>query len=300
MDWRHVNFDWNRARAFLVTAEEGSLSAAARALHMTQPTLGRQVAALESELGVILFERAGRGLVLTPSGLELLDHVRAMGTAAGNVALAASGQQKTIEGTVRVSASEMYAAYSLPPVVAKLRSEQPGIDIEIIATNTLSDLRRREADIAVRSVRPTDPNLVAKHVATDSAQLYATRKYLKSIGNPTTIEAFTDAQFIGFDDNGPILKALTDRGFDLTSANFAIRTESHLVNWHLACAGLGIGIAPITVGGMDRRMVRAIEWVDEMEFPVWLVSHRDVKTSARVRLVFDMLAEAFSSKNPKN
>ena len=98
MDWRSVKFDWNRARAFLVTAEEGSLSAAARALGMAQPTLGRQVSALESELGVILFERAGRGLALTQSGLELVEHVRAMGDAATRVSLTASGQSQSIEG----------------------------------------------------------------------------------------------------------------------------------------------------------------------------------------------------------
>ncbi len=100
MDWRAVKFDWNRARAFLVTAEEGSLSAAARALGLAQPTLGRQVDALEEELGVVLFERVGRGLTLTPSGLELLEHVRGMGEAATRVSLAAAGQSESIEGKV--------------------------------------------------------------------------------------------------------------------------------------------------------------------------------------------------------
>ena len=140
MDWRSVKFDWNRAKAFLVTAEEGSLSAAARALGVAQPTLGRQVDALEEELGVILFERVGRGFALTPSGLELLDHVRAMGDAASRVALTAAGQSQSIEGTIRIAASEIHAAVLLPPIVAKLRRAEPGLHIELVASTRASDL----------------------------------------------------------------------------------------------------------------------------------------------------------------
>ena len=121
MDWRSIKFDWNKARAFLVTAEEGSLSAAARALKMAQPTLGRQVTGLEQELGIVLFERVGRGLQLTPSGAELLDHVRAMGDAAGRVSMNALAQSKALEGNICISASETYAAVLLPPIITKLR-----------------------------------------------------------------------------------------------------------------------------------------------------------------------------------
>ena len=159
MDWRAVKFDWNRARAFLVTAEEGSLSAAARALGMAQPTLGRQVDALESELGVVLFERVGRGLELTPSGLELLEHVRSMGEAANRVSLTAAGQSQSIEGTICIAASETYAAILLPPILAKLRRLEPGIHIEIVASSKPSDLRRREADNASPNCGPTDPDM---------------------------------------------------------------------------------------------------------------------------------------------
>ncbi|MEH6457846.1 MAG: LysR family transcriptional regulator, partial [Cocleimonas sp.] len=139
MDWRSIRFDWNRARAFLVTAEEGSLSAAARALGMTQPTLGRQVSALEKELGVALFERVGLGLVLTPSGLDLVEHVRAMGDAASRVSLTASGQSQSIEGNVCITCSEYYAVFVLPSIIKKLRKLEPKITIEIIATNNTSD-----------------------------------------------------------------------------------------------------------------------------------------------------------------
>ncbi|MEM7018651.1 MAG: LysR family transcriptional regulator, partial [Pseudomonadota bacterium] len=173
MDWRSVKFDWNRARAFLVTAEEGSLSAAAQALDMTQPTLGRQVTALEEELGVALFERVGRGLALTPSGLELVEHVREMGDAANRLSLAASGQSDAIEGTVCITATEEMSAFILPRIIRKLRDKAPGIEVELIASNSTSDLGRREADIAIRGFRPTQLNLITRKVSESSFNLYA-------------------------------------------------------------------------------------------------------------------------------
>lgn len=155
MDWRSIKFDWNRARAFLVTAEEGSLAAAARALDMTQPTLGRQVAALEQELGVDLFNRRGRGLELTPNGLKLVDHVRAMGDAANRFSLSATGKSDIIEGSICITSTELLSTFVLPPMIQKLRQSEPGIEVEIISTNDETNLYRREADIAIRSFRPS-------------------------------------------------------------------------------------------------------------------------------------------------
>ena len=151
MDWRAVSFDWNRARAFLVAAEEGSFSAAARALGSTQPTVGRQVAGLEAELDVTLFERVGKGVVLTPTGLDLAEFVRTMGDAALSLSLAAAGHSVSLEGPVCISASQIDATFTLPPIIAGLRERHPGIEIEIVATNDTSDLGRREADISICS-----------------------------------------------------------------------------------------------------------------------------------------------------
>ncbi|MGB1277130.1 MAG: LysR family transcriptional regulator, partial [Nannocystaceae bacterium] len=174
MNWRSIGFDWNRARAFLVTAEEGSFSAAARALGTTQPTVGRQVAGLEEELGLTLFERVGKGLELTASGLELIEHVRAMGAAAMRVSLTATGQAGALEGTVCITASELIATFLLPPILAGLRWKHPGIELEVVASNDVRDLLRREADIAVRNVAPTHPELVARSLGTRYARPYAT------------------------------------------------------------------------------------------------------------------------------
>jgi len=290
MDWRAIRFDWNRARAFLVTAEEGSLSAAARALGMAQPTLGRQVAALERELGIVLFERAGRGLLLTPAGIDLLEHVRAMGEAAGRVSLTASGRSETIEGTIAITASEVYSAHLLPPILARLRRKAPGIDVEIVASNTSLDLRRREADIAVRNVRPTQPGLIARKVADDRARLYATGSYLDELGNPSTPAELSRAAFIGFDTTGLMMDGLNALGLSLTPANFRLITANHLVHWELVKQGLGIGVAPERLGDAEPGVRRALPSLDPLVFPIWLVTHRELNTSRRVRLVFDLLA----------
>jgi DNA-binding transcriptional LysR family regulator len=165
--------DWNQLRAFLETAETGSLSAAARKLGLTQPTLSRQVAAIEARMGVTLFERVGKAMALTPTGLDLLGHARAMGSAAEALGLAATGRAQAVAGVVVVSASDAVAAYLLPPLVRQLRKQQPSIVIEVISSNTLSDLLRREADIAVRHVKPEQPDLIARFIREAEANFYA-------------------------------------------------------------------------------------------------------------------------------
>ncbi|MEL6523474.1 MAG: LysR family transcriptional regulator, partial [Pseudomonadota bacterium] len=184
MEWKGAAFDWNQARAFLVTAEEGSLSAAARALGLTQPTLSRQVAGIEETLGVTLFERSSRALMLTQAGTELLEHFRTMGDAANRISIAATGQSQSITGHVAISATNLLATRYLPPILRDIREAAPQLEIEIVTSNQLSDLRRREADIAVRHARPQDDNLFAKRLPDRTATLYASASYLKSAGNP--------------------------------------------------------------------------------------------------------------------
>ena len=290
MDWRSVRFDWNKARAFLVTAEEGSLSAAARALGMAQPTLGRQVDGLERELGIVLFERVGRGLTLTPSGLELLVHVRDMGEAAGRVSLTALGQSQALEGTICVSASETYAAVLLPPIVAKLRRREPGIRVEIVVANHASDLRRREADIAIRNFRPTEPDLIARKIGDADAVLYATPDYVARIGDPKKPSDLRHADFVNLDHGGMMLKGLNSLGLGLTEANFPLLTESYLVMWELVRAGAAIGILDAHIGDADPSVRRVLPDLGPLVFPIWLVAHRELTTNRRIRMVYDFLA----------
>ena len=291
MDWRSVKFDWNKARAFLVTAEEGSLSAAARALGMAQPTLGRQVDGLEQELGVVLFERVGRGLTLTPSGLELLEHVRGMGEAAGRVSLTAFGQSQELEGSISISASETYAAVLLPPIIAKLRIEEPGIHVEIVVSNYASDLLRREADIAIRNFRPTEPDLIAKKIGMADGILYAAPSYIEKLGHPTKPYDLRRADFVNMDRSGMMLKGLNTLGLGLTDANFPILTESYLVMWELVKQGAAIGILDAHIGDAESEVVRILPDLEPLTFPIWLVAHRELTTSRRIRRVYDFLID---------
>ncbi len=285
-----MKFDWNRARAFLVTAEEGSLSAAARALGMAQPTLGRQVSALESELGVALFERVGKGLTLTPSGLKLLEQARAMGDAAGQFSLIAKGQSQSMSGNICITASEVYASFLLPPIIAKLRDHAPDLHIEIVTSNTASDLRRREADIAIRNFRPTEPDLIARKIRDVPARLYATPEYLRKIGGAKHPQDLKNASFINIDAGGMLMDYLNTQGMGLSKENFPVLTENYLVMWEMVKQGIGIGILDGNIGDAESRVVRVLPDHAPILFPIWLVAHRDLSTSPRIRMVFDLLA----------
>lgn len=296
MNWAAVDFDWNQARAFLVTALEGSLSKAARKLGLTQPTLSRQVAALEKHLGVTLFERVAKRLVLTETGQELLDHVRAMGEAAGLVALGASGRSQALVGQVRISAGEVVAACLLPPIIERIREAHPEIDVHVVASNRLSDLLRREADIAVRHVRPEQADLVARKVRDSSAHLYAATRYLERHGRPTGND-LTDSVFVGADDNARFAEVLASLGVRVTLNEFKWTTDNHLVGWEMVRQGLGIGGMIREVGDSTPGVERVLAKLS-IPVPWWLCTHRELYTSRRIRVTFDLLADALSGELP--
>ncbi len=294
MNWRSINFDWNRARAFLVTAEEGSLSAAAKALGLTQPTLSRQVAALEEELGVALFERVGRGFELTPSGTELVELARQMGEAARQLSLTATGKSVSLEGTVCISAMEATAQFQLPAIIQRLRKAEPGIVVEIQASNKISDLKRREADIAIRAVRPTELDLIAKKIRSETYCLFASKEYLASIGNPKKHEVLLKADYIGFDSENSFKKMLSEYGLEVNERNFCVLTQSHSAHWALVKQGLGIGAMLREVGELDPLIERVFPDISFPANDMWLVVHRELKTNKRVKRVFDFLAAELS------
>ena len=294
MDWRAVTFDWNRVRAFLVTAEEGSLSAAARALGLAQPTLGRQVEALERELGVALFERTGRGLLLTPAGHDLLGHARAMGDGAGALALSAAGQTDALDGEVAVSVSDIDAVCLLPPILERLYATHPGIRVEIVVDNALSDLRRQEADIAIRNVRPTEGDLVATRLRDAAARFYAASTLLERLGRPEVPAGFAGAPCVEIDRTGAARALLAARGFPVEAMRFPWRTSHFVTGWELVRSGMAIGVVDDRIGDAEPGVERILPALDPVPFPVWLTAHRDMRRSRRLRAVWDSLAEGLS------
>jgi len=296
MNWNTASFDWNRARAFLATVEEGSLSAAARELGLTQPTLGRQVAALEAELDVLLFERIGKSLVLTQSGFELLDHVRAMYDAANRISLTASGRSQAIEGRVRITASDVFSAYILPDALKQLREIAPLLEIDVVAANDIRNLQLREADIAIRHVRPEQPDLIAKLIGDGAGHFYASSSYLESCGRPASKSDLADHDFVGFSDNTRLVDILNQMGHSLSVDNFRVGSKNGVVAWEMARSGLGIIIMSDKVAEETEGMECVLPDMEPMLFPIWLTVHRELHTSRRIRIVFDLLADFLAKR----
>lgn len=291
------NLDWNQLKAFLQTAQTGSLSAAARKLGLTQPTLSRQVAAIEQQMGVTLFERVGKAMVLTPTGLDLLEHARAMGAAAEALGLAASGRSQAVGGVVSVSASDAVAAYLLPPLVQRLHAQEPGIAIEVISSNALSDLLRREADIAIRHVKPEQPDLIARLVREAQACFYASEAWVQVHGHPRTAEDAAHLPFVGSDRNGQYLGYLRQHGLNLNEDNFSCYSDHTVAHWALVRQGMGIGAMMNEIARTTPGMVRVLDDLPPVRFPIWLVSHRELRTSRRIRVVFEALAEGLKAED---
>ena len=298
MKWTSFTFDWNLARAFLVTAQEGSFSAASRALGLTQPTLGRQVAALEQHFDVALFERTGRRLTLTASGRELLDHVQAMGEAATQISLTASGHAQSVEGHVCITATDGLAANLLPPALKKLRQTAPGITVEIIASTDVQDLKHREADIAIRHIRPTQGDLIAKFIRNVSMRLYATTAYLDQIGRPGPQDDLTQMSFIGYERSNTLIDRLVDMGLNMPSladqGALRITCQTEAVAWAMVQNGLGLGVMPEEVADRVQGIERAFPRLAPMAVPIWLVAHRELRTNRRIRIVFDVLSQTLA------
>jgi DNA-binding transcriptional LysR family regulator len=283
--------DWNQLRAFLETAETGSLSAAARKLGLTQPTLGRQVAAIEQSMGVTLFERVGKAMALTSTGLDLLEHARSMGSAAEALSLAATGRSQAVGGVVSVSASDVVATHLLPPLVRQLREQEPGIAIEVISSNALSDLQRREADIAIRHVKPVQPDLIARLIREAAANFYASEDWVKAHGHPRSAEEAAHLPFVGSDRSGQFLSYLRQHGLPLSEANFSCYADHSVAHWALVRQGMGIGAMMDEIALDTPGIVRVLNDVPPVRFPIWLVTHRELRTSRRIRVVFEALAQ---------
>ncbi|HHS83114.1 MAG TPA: LysR family transcriptional regulator, partial [Devosia sp.] len=239
-----------------------------------------------------LFERVGRGLMLTPAGHELLAHVRRMGEAATHMSLTAAGRSQSIEGLVRISATDIYASALLPRFVARLRSLEPRVRVEVITTNNFSDLRRREADIAIRNAPPTQPDLIARKIAQARANLYASNSYMAANGPFRSPGDLNRADFVEMDASLKGADTLNAAfGLSLARENFPVVSENMQVAWELVKQGAGIGIMDEHIGENEPLVQRALPTLSPITFPIWLVAHRELTSSRRLRRVFDLLVK---------
>jgi DNA-binding transcriptional LysR family regulator len=282
--------DWQLCRSFLAVLDEGSLSGAARALGLTQPTLGRHIEALEQALGTPLFLRSPQGLLPTAAALEIRPHAEAMQAAAASLRRAASGTAGAASGTVRLTASEVVGAEVLPPILARLHQRQPGIVLELVLSNRNEDLLRREADIALRMVRPEQSALLSRQVGTTTLGLHAHRDYLARRGTPKSLEELGGHTLIGFDQETPSVRTLRAKGLRLSRDSFAFRTDSDLAQLALIRAGVGIGVCQVAIARRDPALVWLLPRDFSYAFDLWVVMHEALRTSQRMRLVYEHLA----------
>lgn len=288
------DFDWNHARAFLATAKLGSLSGAARALGQTQPTIGRQIARLEADLDTLLFDRVGQKLILTPSGRKLLRHVEAMNDAATQLDLSATSASESVEGHVTITMSDNMAHAFMPYVLMKARQIAPKITMDIHAQNAVEDLSRREADIALRHVRPTQGDLIAKQLRSMSAHLYGAKSYLDEVGRPQNLQELERLELLGFGRADKVIELSLDYGVQALPRHLRYASDSGILSWEMAKAGLGLIYMADDVASREPMMEAVLPEESAITFPLWLITHRELHTNRRIRTIFDLLDESFS------
>ena len=287
-------FDWSLLRTFLAVAEHGSLSKAAQHTQASQPTLTRQLAALEAEVGAALFERSGRGMALTTAGRALLEPARRVRDAVAGAVQALADRTSEEGGTVRISASELVAGQLLPAILARLRHAHPEIQIELVPSNRVDNLLEREADIAVRMAEPTQGSLLTRRVGHCTLGFYAHRRYVERFGLPQP-DGRTPHHWIGLDKSMMLINGFRQGGLPVERDFFGLRCDSQLVGWEAVRAGLGIGMGLCQVGDACDELVRVLPQVQLPQLPMWLTAHRELKDSVPLRRTFDHLADALAA-----
>jgi len=286
--------DWSLYRSFLSVLRTGSLSAAARDDGLTQPTVGRHIDALEAALGVALFTRSQHGLAPTEAALELQPYAESLEATAAALVRAAVGRAGT-QGTVRITASEVVGAEVLPPILTQLRADHPEMTLELVLSNRTEDLLQREADIAVRMVRPTQQALTARHVGDIEIGLHARREYLERQGVPVSVADLRRHALIGFDHENAFIRSVRAQGFAVERSMFALRSDSDLAQLAAIRAGFGIGACQVGLARRGPELVRVMAQSFLFKLEVWIVMHSDLRSSARCRVVADALARGLSA-----
>jgi DNA-binding transcriptional LysR family regulator len=287
-----VDIEWALYRSLLGVLREGSLSGAARALGIAQPTVGRHVAALEAALGLALFTRSQTGLLPTEAALALRPHAQAMESTAAALERVAASYGDGVRGVVRVTASEVIGIEVLPPVLAGLRTRYPELKVELVLSNAVQDLLQREADVAVRMTPPRQDGLVARRAGSIELGLHASGSYLAQHGTPASLDALAAHTLIGYDRIPPFARAFLRQWPQFAREHVALRTDSDVAQLALIRAGAGIGICQAPLAERTPALVRVLPQAFGMQLPTWVTMHEDLRDSPRCRVAFDALVAA--------
>ena len=285
------SFDWHLLPSFIALLDHLTLVKAAKQLGLSQPTLGRHLLELEEQLGVVLFERTGRGLVPTPQAQQLAVHVREMDSQAASIYRLAKSKKQDLKGRVRITASQTVACLLLPAILEKMQDAFPDIDIDLVSSNSVSNLLLREADIALRMVRPNQISLITKKIALIQIVACAHSSYLKKHGNPLAMADLLNHRMIGSDTYAEIETQAKSLGFDPLKLNFSFRSDDYIAQWSAIKAGLGIGFTADYVAAKDPEVQLLLPKLKLPILPMWLTVHREIKNNGLIRAVYDFLAK---------
>ncbi|WP_428503558.1 LysR family transcriptional regulator [Roseateles sp.] len=289
---------WELYRTFLGVLQEGSQSGAARALGLAQPTVGRHIEALEQALGLPLFTRSQQGLLPTEAALTLREGAEAMARQAAALQRLAQerqlGAQGQLRGVVRVTASEVMGVEVLPPILARLAQEEPGLVIELVLSSRMQDLLQREADIAVRMTAPTQEQLIARRLGTLELGLFARSDYLDRAGRPAMLEDLAAHRLVGYDQETPFIRAARQGFPSWRREAFALRSDSDLAQLALLRAGAGIGVCQVALARRSPGLERVLPEQLSLPLETWLAMHEDLRQSLACKRVFEALAEGLS------
>jgi DNA-binding transcriptional LysR family regulator len=285
------NIGWELYRTFLGVLKEGSLSGAARSLGITQPTAGRHIAALEQALGLALFTRSQLGLIPTEAALGLRTYAETMESTAAALERVATAHGEGVRGVVRVSASEVMGVEVLPPIIEQLRRRHPELKVELALSNRVQDLLRREADIAVRMMRPEQEQLVARRIGNIEVGLHARKDYLARRGTPRRVGELAAHALIGYDQPSAFVRKASRSFQGFNREAFSICTDSDLAQLALIRSGAGIGGCQVALAGRDDTLIRVLPTEFSLQLETWVTMHEDLRTSPRCRATFDMLVE---------
>ncbi|WP_347985815.1 LysR family transcriptional regulator [Methylomonas sp. AM2-LC] len=283
--------DWSLLRSFLAVIDCGSLLGAAKKLGTYQPTLSRQITELESQLGVPLFERTGRGLNPTVTALKIVEAAREMAVAADKIQSGLLKEQGNKLGSVRISCSEIVGSFLMPICIKKLRMVHPGIQIDLVVTNEVSNLLRREADIALRMRQPTQTSLITKHIGDIAFGVFAAPSYLERCGIPNQVDDLLKHDLLGFDKDESLIRGLQVAGISISRSDFSVRTDDQVAYINLLVEGCGIGFIPKYVAHM-LNVTSVLPHLPLPTLPVWLVVHREINGNPLIRTVFDFLSDS--------
>lgn len=293
---RPDDLDWTYIRSFLAVAETGSLTAAAKKTGQSQPTLSRHIKVAEASLDTELFTRVASGLRLTDSGLSLLEPAREMAKACARISALAAGHESKISGTVRITASIVVSHYVLPEILARLRREEPEIEVELVPSDTTESLIYREADIAIRMYRPTQLDVVTRKIAEQPLAIYASRELLARLSQPQDLDDLAKFPFIGFDRSDLMIRTMRDIGLAVDRHFFGVRCDNQAVFWELVRAGCGAGAMQTAIGDEEPCVQRLDFQPDLRTLPVWLAGTDALRRTPRVKRVWDCLADELSRK----